>query len=311
MNIEEFDFNVFFDEHVKAKKYAKSFPYQCCCPGCDKKAIKSHLMQQHPILESICDEKNSLLQMVDNDIDPRSGNWDFYNRQKVGITNAFQCKLFCSKHDTILFKKIENQNSIPKSKKDCLLIAFRAACAVRYQEERRLHVYEKLREMRGLKSPLEDNSLAFIQRMNAVVNNLWSAINGLEDEYYVFRMIAMPKIGIAASDCMTDEKDLEEHILDENYDKPLNSLFINLIPLGDKLFLLLGCDTRYDKNEEFKRIITNFPTGDISSDVHLKTLKGILLKCKNWCCSPALLDEDDWKSFFEEYEELKVRSTLK
>ena len=117
-----FEFNEFSDNLVKAWKYAKSYPYDCCCPGCMEKAIKSHLLQQHPILESICDEKNSLLQMVDNDIDPRSGNWSFYSKREVGITNALQYKLFCKKHDNSLFKGIEIQNSIPKTKHDCLLL---------------------------------------------------------------------------------------------------------------------------------------------------------------------------------------------
>ncbi len=79
MSIDEFDYNEFSDSLVKAWKYARSYPYICCCPDCKNKAIKSHLLQQHPILESICDEKNRLLQMVDNDIDPRSGKWNFYS----------------------------------------------------------------------------------------------------------------------------------------------------------------------------------------------------------------------------------------
>lgn len=77
MNTDGFDSNVFSDNLVAAWNYAKKYPYTCCCPGCRAKAIKSHLLQQHPVLASLCDEKNSLLQMVDNRMDPRSGNWDF------------------------------------------------------------------------------------------------------------------------------------------------------------------------------------------------------------------------------------------
>ena len=144
--------------------------------------------------------------------------------------------------------------------------------------------------------------------MDSVVNNLWTAINGEGDNYYMFRMIAMPRINIAVSDCMTDEDDFEEHILDDNYKEPLNSLFINLIPLEDKLYLHLGCDTRNDKNGEYKSIIEQFPTGDVSSDYHLGTIKGILLKCSNWCCSPNLYEDCSWREFFDEYESLKVTS---
>lgn len=310
MKQDVFEFNEFSDNLVKAWKYAKSYSYNCCCPGCKEKAIKSHLLQQHPILESICDQKNSLLQMVDNDIDPRSGNWSFYSKRKVGITNALQYKLFCKKHDNSLFKGIEIQNSIPKTKHDCLLLAFRSACAVRHQEEYRLRVYEYEYKTDGRKNLLEDNSRLFIKRMDAVINNLWEAINGKGDGYYEFRLISLTKVDIAASDCMTDETDLETHILDDDYNEPLNCLFINLIPLEDKSYLLLGCDTRYDKNGEYTSIIEQFPTGDVSLEYHLNTIKGVLLKCTNWCCSPKLYADSVWKEFFDEYEILKVSSVL-
>ena len=310
MNTDGFDSNVFSDNLVAAWNYAKTYPYTCCCPGCEAKAIKSHLLQQHPVLASLCDEKNSLLQMVDNRMDPRSGNWDFYNRHNVGISYAMQYKLFCKEHDNNLYKDLEKRNSIPKSKLDCLRLAFRSACAVRHQEEQRLHIYEKLRMSSGGVDERESNSHSFIRRMDAVVNNLWEAINGNGDNHYLFRLIAMPRVDIAASDCMIDENDFEEYLLDIDYNAPLNCLFINIIPKDDNLLLLLGCDTRYDKGGEYKNIIIDFPTGEVPRDYHIDTIKGILLKCSNWCCAPRLYDDGNWKEFFDEYEELKVGSSL-
>lgn len=304
------DVNTFSNHLVAAWKYSKTYPYRCSCPGCMAKAIKSHLLQQHPVLESICDEKNSLLQMVDNRKDPRSGDWNFYQRHNVGISDALQYKLLCKEHDNKLYKDLEQRNSVPESKRDCLLLVFRSACAMRHQEEQRLHIYEKKR----IGSEIDDERMAvshiFIRRMDAVVNNLWDAINGKGDNNYLFRMIAIPWIEIAASDCMIDEADLERHIMDDGYNAPLNSLFINLIPNSDRLLLLLGCDTRYDKKVEFQNIINGFPTGDMSVDYHLGTVKGILLKCSNWCCSPKLYNDNDWRDFFNEYEELKVKSSF-
>lgn len=310
MDSDRFDFNVFSDQLVAEWKYAKNYPYSCSCPGCGKKAIKSHLLQQHPVLASICDENNSVLQMVDNRKDPRSGDWDFYHRHNVGISDALQYKLFCKEHDNGLYKDLEQRNSIPESKRDCLLLAFRSACAVRHQEEHRLHIYEKTKTGSVIDAAKEGVSCAFIRRMDAVVDNLWSAINGNGDNHYLFRMIAMSKEDIAVSDCMTDEADLEAHIMDDYYNAPLNCLFINLIPDGDRLMLLLGCDTRYDKGGEYKSIITDFPTGDVPVDYHLGTVKGILLKCCNWCCAPKLYNDSDWKEFFDEYEGLKVKSSF-
>lgn len=310
MDIGNFDINDFSNQLVAAWKYAKSYPYQCCCPDCKEKAIKSHLLQQHPILESICDEKNSLLQMVDNRKDPRSGDWDFYQRHNVGISDAMQYKLLCKEHDNRLYKDLEQRNSVPKSKRDCLLLAFRSACAVRHQEEHRLHIYEKQLMSSGSEDERETISCLFIRRMDAVVNNLWDAINGKGDNNYLFRMIAMPRIDIAASDCMIDEADFEKYIMDDCYNAPLNCLFINLIPNGDRLLLLLGCDTRYGKEGEYQNIINGFPTGDVPVDYHLGTIKGVLLKCSNWCCAPKLYNDRNWRIFFDEYEELKVRNLV-
>lgn len=311
MDYEDFDFNTLSDYLVSAWRYAKSYPYKCCCPDCEKLAIKSHLIQQHPILASICNEKNVVLQMVDNDIDPRSGNWAFYNSRMVGITNALQHKLFCKEHDNDLFKDLENRDSIPSSKRECLLLALRSSCAVLHQEEYRLHIYESEHKSTGQISLFEENSRLFIRRMKGVVENLWKALNGDGCNEYCFRMIAMPRVDIVVSDCMTDEQDLEDHILDDSYNAPLNCLFFNLIPMEDKLYLLLGCDTRHDKNGEYKNIITSFPTGDVTSDVHLGTLKGLLLKCSNWCCSPKLYEDGGWRVFLDEYESLKVKASTK
>lgn len=310
MDYNDFDFNNFSNQLVSAWKYVKAYPYQCCCPDCKEKAIKSHLLQQHPILVSICDEKHSLLQMIYNRKDPRSGDWDFYQRHNVGISDALQYKLLCKEHDNRLYKELEQRNSVPESKRDCLLLAFRSACAVRHQEEQRLRIYEKQRMISGMENEFEGISRIFISRMDGVVNNLWDAINGNGDDHYLFRMIAMPQIDIAASDCMIEEPDLEKHIMDDGYKAPLNSLFINLIPNGDRLFLLLGCDTRYDKDGEYQNIITGFPTGDVPFDHYLGTLKGILLKCSNWCCAPKLYNDSDWRAFFDEYEALKVKSSF-
>ena len=97
-----------------------------------------------------------------------------------------------------------------------------------------------------------------------------------------------------------------EQLMDDKYAEPLNCLFINLMPLEEKTYLLFGCDTRYDKKGEYQTKIMQFPTGDVTSDYLLRTIKGILLMCSNWCFSPSLYENSSWKAFFDEYENLKV-----
>ena len=300
------EFNLLSDNIVSAWRYSNRYSYSCCCPGCHNKAIKSHLLQQHPVLESISDGKNKLLEPVDNDIDPRSGDWSFYKIKNVCISNAFQFRLFCSDHDSSLFKEIETKNSIPESKRDCLLFAFRSACAVRHQEEKRYHIYEYL----GDKYPMKEISKTFINRMTLVINNLWDAINGKGDNNYYFRMIKMPSLPLAVSDCVVNESNSEQcTIFTRNL--PFNCLFINIIPSKENTLLLLGCNNRFDKRGEYRSIIESIPTGWLAPEYFNDTVKGILLKCNNWCCSPELLEDKDWNTFFAEYERLKVQDKLK
>ena len=143
--------------------------------------------------------------------------------------------------------------------------------------------------------------------MDAVVDDLWNALEG-NDNNYMFRMIAMPYIPIAASDCIVDENDYYiDHITEQNYIEPLNCYFINLIPDNERLLLLLGCDTRYNKEGEYQHIITDFPANcDIEYQIFIEKIWGILSRCHNWCCSPLLLENSLWKPFIDNYEMIKV-----
>lgn len=310
MDIETFDLNQFANSLQKARNYAEKYKYKCCCPDCHEIAIKSHLLQRHPLLTSIADSQNKVFQFEDNWEDARSGRWDFYSEKARGINDAMQYRLFCGKHDSDLFKDLESRNSIPASKYDCLLLAYRAACSVRHQEEKRLHLYEyrEQHEPNEINATFLRNSQKFILRMDPVIDNLWKALQG-EDSSYLFRMIAMPFIPIAASDCLVDEEDYQNHIMDDDCCEPFNCYFVNLIPDNDRLLLLMGCDTRYDKIGEYESIITDFPAEcDLPYQHFVETIWGILMKCHNWCSSPKLAEDSKWKKFFADYELMKVRA---
>lgn len=62
MNIDSFDYNKFANSLQKVRSYAAHFKYKCCCPECNEAAIKSHLIQRHPVLEALTGDKNGLLQ---------------------------------------------------------------------------------------------------------------------------------------------------------------------------------------------------------------------------------------------------------
>lgn len=313
MNKDFLNFNQFADSLQKARNFADKFKYRCCCPNCEKDAIKSHLLQRHPLLTSIADDKNRVLQFEDNWEDARSGRWNFYVEKSKGINDAMQYRLFCGKHDSEMYKDLENRNSIPTSKRDCLLLAYRAACSVRNQEERRMHLYEYMnqQEPNEINTAFLMNSKSFVRRMCAVIDNIWKGLEGDADNY-LFRMIAIPYFPVAVSDCIVDDEDFQTHIMDDEYSKPFNCYFVNLIPDNDRLLVLLGCDTRFDRHGDYKKIVSDFPSDcNLPYKFFVETLWGILIKCHNWCCSPKLEEDPQWKEFFEDYERLKIKDILK
>lgn len=79
MDVKTWNFNQFADSLQKARNYADKYKYKCCCPDCEREAIKSHLLQRHPLLTSIADSQNKVLQFEDNWEDARSRRWDLYS----------------------------------------------------------------------------------------------------------------------------------------------------------------------------------------------------------------------------------------
>ena len=73
-----------------AKTKARKYKYQCLCPGCQMKSINSHLVQQHPYLESIA-ENGKLYQIIDNDLfkSIESGSMDL-NSVKTFLLFSFR-----------------------------------------------------------------------------------------------------------------------------------------------------------------------------------------------------------------------------
>lgn len=100
-----------------AKDKARKHTYRCLCPGCQKKSINSHLVQQHPYLESIAEE--GLLYQI-----------------------TLSMPLFCAHHDNELFKSIESTILDLKSVSTFLLFSFRALASQRYLEEKRNILYQ-------------------------------------------------------------------------------------------------------------------------------------------------------------------------
>ena len=108
--------------NIKKKKW------KCLIQDCDETAINSHLIQRNGILNNIVSNGHLIeVKMVD------AHKWNDkqlpFEFKTVGITKALSHKVFCNRHDTSIFKPIEDDNKDYKSYTAFILFSYRAVCA--------------------------------------------------------------------------------------------------------------------------------------------------------------------------------------
>ena len=124
-----------------AKDKARKHTYRCLCPGCQNKSINSHLVQQHPYLESIAEE-GLLYKIIDEETHPLTAGFNDYKEVLRSTPRTLSMPLFCAHHDNELFKSIESCSLDLKSVKTFLLFSFRALASQRYLEDKRNILYQ-------------------------------------------------------------------------------------------------------------------------------------------------------------------------
>lgn len=277
-----------------AKTKARKYKYQCLCPGCQKKSINSHLVQQHPYLESIA-ENGKLYQIIDNDKHPLSYDFNDYKEVVRPIPNTLSMPLFCALHDNDLFKSIESGSMDLNSVKTFLLFSFRAIASQRYLEERRNIQYQNTGfegEPFNLQAAYSSHTIG---RFDSTLKLLYDdLLSGCFDDY-VFKVVTLPYIPICGSDVVVDEDEMSNSYCNGiRTIRPLNSLYMTLLPsvTKDSLHVLIGYNIKYVSEKQknfFKRGLTDITYG---------TVLELIYRMKNWCSAPSLFEGTN---FAEEY----------
>lgn len=275
----------------KSNKVAKQF--KCCVPGCSNHAINSHLLQQHPVLHSICDADNKVYQFCENDVHPMKLDLDLMKLKKLGITQALSMPLFCSYHDSKIFEIAEKDDVDYTDSFIQMLLSYRAFCAIRFEEQKRLLVYKTNEEQNelfkgGVFEAQREISYFFIKRMDISIERLWNNYQNAQFDNYDFRCVVTDKFEVAISDVLLDENDLEEN----DITIPLRPLFVHLIPLEDKSILILGVDKKY-RNKMFDSL---FKDNVDFNEIYHK----LLVRSRNWCISPSLFSSPQEVEIFQE-----------
>ena len=277
-----------------AKNKARKHGYRCLCTGCQNKSINSHLVQQHPYLESIA-EDGLLYQIIDNEIHPLSGDFNDYKEVIRPISNTLSMPLFCAHHDNDLFKSIEAGSMELNSVKTFLLFSFRALASQRYLEERRNVQYQNT----GFEGDLFEFQAAYsshiIARFDSTLKLLYGDIFSGHFEDYVFKVVTLPYIPVCGSDVAVDDDEMSRSYCNGNRTiRPLDGLYMTLLPsvTKDSLHAIVGYHSKH-VSEGQKRFFNR-----VLDDSTNETAFELLYRMKNWCAAPSLFKNT---GFAEEY----------
>ena len=110
------------ERHIEKKKWP------CLHPYCKNIAINSHLLQRNGILDNVA-ENGHLYEARIKGIYRRIHDDEIVVLKKVGIRQAISYPLFCSEHDSTLFKPIEEKFIDFNDYNSQLLFSYRSLCS--------------------------------------------------------------------------------------------------------------------------------------------------------------------------------------
>lgn len=225
----------------KVERYIEKKKRPCLCPNCQKTAINSHLLQRNGILDNVA-ENGHLYEARIKDVYRRINEKGIVELKKVGIGQAISYPLFCSEHDSTLFKPIEGKNVDFDDYHSQLLFSYRSLCSEIRKKEVNIDRYN---------GELTDGDDKFDLLLGTKLG-LWDLkhYKGLfETEItepqnkFTFLHLTYPFIPVYASG-------LSSYFLYDGiivdctygvpYDQIIDSFFINIIPQKNSLEIVIG-----------------------------------------------------------------------
>lgn len=278
-----------FDPYtIKEKAYAVEV--KCNYPGCNCKAINSHVLQRSRYVKSIA-EDGLVLQISDEHSQPLLDGDENSNLFKLLSTKqAMSLPIFCEdrQHDQKLFKTIEQKEIDLDSYDTYLRLSYRAYCAARAQEQRRAIQYEINPTINTFcKGPLFDiqknYSHRVIDMMALGIERCYSSMKGKQYDGYSFQRFTIERVPVCLSDCIFVEDELMEAV-DSNI--PLSPMFVHVLPYDDRTEVLIGYELN-QKTEFIESVLKEWKT----TDDYVKSLMHLMAYANNWCVSPSFFGD--------------------
>lgn len=273
--------------------------WECFQDNCQEIAINSHLLQVNGILNSLV-EKGHLIQIANNDffdIEEKG----FFQFKIVGVNQAISKFLFCNKHDTSIFKHIEVEEIDFFSYTSQLLFSYRSLCGELRNKMKNLEIYNRVgnsKKFIGNTPIIPKEYLAMeIYGHNLGKKDMTKFKEIFEKELvdnsnqaFHFDTYQYPILKICVSAVFSPINPTQDAVIKAMLQiEPLSSIFINVIPHKEYLYIIVG----YHKEYANKWAIDYVDSWSNLSTIELqnKLTDLIATRVETWSLSPKLFEE--------------------
>lgn len=265
----------------------------CLLEGCNKLAIKSHVLQRKGILNNITDETNHFYAIWYPNI------YDFithgsFNIKKIGLNEGYSFYGFCSNHDNDIFLPIETHPIDFTNRLILRLFTYRTICL----EYRKKQIYyELVKDALAAHKEIESNKIRYADTEPALLalNDLEYYKNQIEDELestvsnFEYEVITLNEKKVYFSSPLTIYDPSNEYTweVDQygfNRKEPLATSIWNFFPYQGKSYLIVATHKKYKCNwaEEMKNAFKE------AKDVDQLISDFLTFRLEFWGISPSI-----------------------
>lgn len=226
----------------------------CLAKGCNKTAIKSHVLQRKGILYNITDNTNHFYAIWYPTIHDFE-TYGSFNIKKVGLNDGYSFYGFCSTHDNDIFLPIETHPINFSAKNILALFTYRTICL----EYRKKQIYyEQGIDVIAAYREIEPNKIHYLDNKPALlaVNDLEFYKAELEDELensssnFEYEIISLNEKKVCFSSPLsihdpTNEYTWEYDEYGNERTEPLATSVWNFFPYKGKSYLIIATHEKY------------------------------------------------------------------
>ena len=273
--------------------------WNCIEDNCRDKAINSHLLQRHGILDALI-EKGHVIEVKAADI----MHWDeedseVFSFKNVGLQNAISFPIFCQHHDTELFYDIEHGNMDLNNYHHQLLLSYRSLCAEIRKKQICLEIIDRM-ENSNILNENGSNSIfckSQAKGINLSLRDLQVYRKEIQSELetstnlFTFCHYSHPIFGVYASSSFSYDKDGENILgtIKSQNGKVWDNCFIHILPINNRTEIIIGYSNKH-VNESLKQYVHSW--NNIGKDeLCIKMTNLFAGHIEGWGMSPSLYNK--------------------